>query len=402
MENTIKKQVQYYYIYWALVGTWFASGILFFFNRKYLDLGYLGILDAVVFAIGLLANIPAGALADKFGRRKIVIIGVIVGGVGYSLWGFSVAGWMIVIGNLLYAIGISLQSGADEAMMYEYLKANGKEAVWQKVSATTNIIARTSFAIALCIGGIAYAYFDRLPFFLRGLTFFLMVIPLYKLSIIDKFQHTYKPEKVEESYWNHIKTGIRELFKTNILWVVPIYLLVQGMSYAVFTDGLLRPLLYEHTGLPIRYISAAIAVSVVFTVFALLILRKYAAKLNKPLAIFMLSLVCGIGFFVNLGNYLILSLIGLTLIQIATYVISPMLSVQVNKKINPKHRATALSTTTFMENALYVIADPIIGYMAAYGMLRQVIVGAVSIVFIGLVVSIVIYEALSKKNTKEL
>jgi len=74
--------------------------------------------------------------------------------------------------------------------------------------------------------------------------------------------------------------------------------------------------------------------------------------------------VCVIGFGVNLGRSLLLSLIGLTLLQVATYAMMPMLSAQVNKNIDSKHRATALSTANFMQNAFYVLAAPVIGYMA--------------------------------------
>jgi len=149
----VNRHIGLYYIYCALVGTWFASGIALFFNIKYLSIGQLGLIDAFVFAIGLVADIPTGVLADRFGRRRIVILGVALGGAGYTVWGLASAGWMVVVGNILYAIGVSFQSGADDAMMYDYLKGQGKEGLWAKVSVNNYIIARVSYVASIFMGG---------------------------------------------------------------------------------------------------------------------------------------------------------------------------------------------------------------------------------------------------------
>lgn len=127
MVTDIQKQIRLYYIYWALIGTWFATEIWIFFTRRYLTVGYIGIMEAITFGIGLLANIPTGALADRFRRRNTVMLGVLLGGLGFTLWGLATFGWMIFIGILIYSVGISFQTGADDAMMYDYLKAQNAE-----------------------------------------------------------------------------------------------------------------------------------------------------------------------------------------------------------------------------------------------------------------------------------
>ncbi len=167
----MQKQVTLYYIYIALIGTWFTSGVTLFFSRKFLTDTQFGVMDALAFSLGLLAEIPSGIIADTFGRRRTVMIGVIVSGLGFGIWGLSVTGWMVFVGVLLFSLGTALQSGADEAMLYDYLKAHGNEHVWPRISATGGIIARLSYVVSIFIGGIAYIYLDRLPFLLRSLTF---------------------------------------------------------------------------------------------------------------------------------------------------------------------------------------------------------------------------------------
>jgi MFS family permease len=388
----VHRQITLYYIYGALVGTWFASGIALFFNLKYLSIGQLGLMDAAVFALGLVADIPTGVLADRWGRRRIVILGVVLGGVGYAVWGVASAGWMVVVGNILYAIGASFQSGAADAMMYDYLKGQGQDDLWGRVSVNSYIIARVSYVASIVLGGIAYSYLDRLPFLLRGATFFLMLVPLHQLAIVDRFQHGQAATDVVGAYWDNLKAGVGELFTTGIAWMTPIYVLVQGVSYTVFTAGLLRSLLYQHAGLAIRYQSAAISGALALTILLLTILKRYEARLYAPRTIFILSALCALGFVVNLGRSLVLSVIGLTVLQVATYAMMPMLSAQVNRGIASNQRATTLSTANFMQSAFYVLAAPMIGYMAGHGLVNQTIIGATAVVCLGLISSTTIYR----------
>jgi len=121
MVTDVNKQIRFYYLYYALVGTWFATGVLLFFSEKFINVSTFGVIEAITFAIGLLANIPSGALADRFGRRNMVIFGVILNGLGFFLWGLATTGVMIFLGDLLYYVGTAFQTGADDAMMYDYL-----------------------------------------------------------------------------------------------------------------------------------------------------------------------------------------------------------------------------------------------------------------------------------------
>jgi len=261
MNNDIKKQVSLYYINTALIGTWFTSGVTLFFSRRFLTDSSIGWIDAIAFGIGLLAEIPSGTMADIFGRRRTVIVGVVLMGIGFATWGLAVTGWMVLAGIVLYSVGGSLQSGADEAMMYDYLKAQGRENVWLRISANATIIARLSYVVSIFIGGLAFVFYDRLPFLMRATTFFLMVIPLVQLAVVDKFQDVPSGEAKTVHYLRDLKEGIKELFHPQVSWLIPLYLMVQGVSYTVFTAGILRPLLYEKSGLNVVYHSFAISIS---------------------------------------------------------------------------------------------------------------------------------------------
>jgi MFS family permease len=64
-------------IYKFVMNLWFVEAIWLYFYRVFMTDGQVGTLDSVAFLIGLLVEVPSGALADKFGRARIAKIGVI-------------------------------------------------------------------------------------------------------------------------------------------------------------------------------------------------------------------------------------------------------------------------------------------------------------------------------------
>ncbi len=71
-----------YLVYRFLIGLGFAGAIWLYFYRIFITDQQLGVLDGLAFAIGLLAEVPTGALADKFGQDKILRLGLVLVGSG--------------------------------------------------------------------------------------------------------------------------------------------------------------------------------------------------------------------------------------------------------------------------------------------------------------------------------
>src|SRR5215210_1379265 len=89
MSPTQKWLSKKYLLYMLFTNLWFASAIWLFFYRIFITDQQVGFLDGMAFAIGLIAEIPSGALADKFGQDKLVRLGLILGGSGVIIQGFG-------------------------------------------------------------------------------------------------------------------------------------------------------------------------------------------------------------------------------------------------------------------------------------------------------------------------
>ena len=78
-------------------------------------------MEAVVLCICVVLDIPSGALADIIGKKRTIIIGRIflLGSIFFFATMTSASGaWT---GNILWAVGYTLQSGADTSLLYETL-----------------------------------------------------------------------------------------------------------------------------------------------------------------------------------------------------------------------------------------------------------------------------------------
>ena len=107
-----------YLIYRFFSNLWFVSAVWLYFYRIYINDQQVGILDGMAFTIGLIAEVPSGALADKFGRDKIVKIGQILTGMGFLIQAVSSHFIPFFIGQTILMVGASFVSGADEALFF--------------------------------------------------------------------------------------------------------------------------------------------------------------------------------------------------------------------------------------------------------------------------------------------
>ena len=83
--------------------------------------------------MGILAEVPTGALADRFSRRGSLAAAGILQAAGYALW-ISLPGFAgFAAGFVLWGIGGAVVSGALEALLYDGLAAFGEQDQFARV-----------------------------------------------------------------------------------------------------------------------------------------------------------------------------------------------------------------------------------------------------------------------------
>ncbi len=374
-----------FYIYKLLTNLWFLSAIWLYFYRLFITDQQVGILDGAAFAIGLIAEVPSGVLADKFGRSRLVKVGQILAGSGLLIQGFGSSFIPFFIGQSILMIGISFISGADEALFYAKFNFKENSLHWRKIITRTSQLALISTTLATVIGGLLYNVNPRIPWILTGLSFIASVLAIWSIKE-SRLPNSNKRLLYElQDNFKGIKSGFIEFFQPKLILYVPIIIIVQGLFYTSGW-GILRLILLSRFGFSPFMGSAAIAVSSLFTVGLLHLMHMYADKMNEKYLISSISLVAGISLLVSVpdigtwGFFIILALYS------GEHILYPFMSEVLNKRAEERQRATVISVASFLRTLPYAALAPLIGYLNTYNRLEYFLIGWAVLIFLSLVI----------------
>ena len=133
--------------------------------------------------VGIVAEVPAGALADRFSRRAALAVGSLFQAAAFALWTAAPGYTAFAVGFVVWGLGGACTSGALEALLYDGLASLGAEDHYPRISgrvtavgllcqlptavAATLLFATGGYAlvgwasVACCLAGAAVA--TRLP-----------------------------------------------------------------------------------------------------------------------------------------------------------------------------------------------------------------------------------------------
>ncbi len=383
-----------YLLYKLFSNLWFLSATWLYFYRIFITDQLVGFLDGMAFAIGLLAEVPSGALADKFGRDKMVRLGQILAGGGLLVQAAGSSFMPFFVGQAIMMIGVAFVSGADDALFFERLKFSQESKQWRKLLMRGSQIALVGTLVATVAGGWLYGFGPRIPWILTGLSFILSALIIWPVS--DGRERAKRKKFIPElkEYLSDIKTGFVE-FRLPKLWLyVPIIITVQGLFYAT-GYGLLRLILLGRFGFSPFWGSVVIASSSLITVGLLSLMHKHADSLSEKKVISIISLSAAAGLVLSLANIGLWGYVVILVLYAGEYLLQPFMSETINYHAPERQRATILSVASFLRALPYVILAPIIGYLNTQGKLSYFLIG-----WSCLIVAAVLYY-LAKKRTDD-
>lgn len=104
------------------------------FTATGLSVAQVSALFAIWSAVGLLTEVPSGALADRFSRRSCLVAAGVLQAAGYAAWVLLPGFPGFALGFVLWGCGGSLVSGAKEALLYDGLAAAGAQEHYARVA----------------------------------------------------------------------------------------------------------------------------------------------------------------------------------------------------------------------------------------------------------------------------
>lgn len=159
----------WFIVYMGMGNAQFTRGIfVVYLTEGRISLLQFGLLESVFHAARLVTEVPAGALADRWGRRRAIRLGLLAGsaGVVMLLWGGGFAWYAAAFAA--QGAGWALQRGADTALLYSHLERLGQEETFSRVLGRSYAASYGTLAVSTLVGSALYEIRGWLPFVLHG------------------------------------------------------------------------------------------------------------------------------------------------------------------------------------------------------------------------------------------
>lgn len=136
----------------SLSGAWVAI-----LASRGLSLAQIGFAETVFHIVSLLFEIPSGALADVIGRKKTLVLSVIMRIISNAIMVASNNFTMVCISIGFCALNYNFASGSDDALAYDSMKLVGKEDYFEKYASNQLIIYRVCEGLSTLAAGLSLA-----------------------------------------------------------------------------------------------------------------------------------------------------------------------------------------------------------------------------------------------------
>ncbi len=352
--------------------------VIFLQQVRGFSLAQVAFIDAAFWATIVLSEIPTGAVADTFGRRVSLLLGVLLSALSITMFALAPTfGWLMVA-NSLWALALTFESGAAQAFLHDTLEALGRSQEYARQRGRLLITMHISIAAGSLLGGVIGARNLAAPFLLYSAA----LLPAAILVLLLKEPPREANAGGGASYRSILKTA----------------------ATAVRGDPLLRgPLLYSAV-LPLASLIAGVvflqphALSLGVPIAAMgvlaLGLRAFqmtgAAASNRiferiglwtwlPIAPLLVATgVVAMGLIPSLWGLAFFALTGL-----ATSATVPMLEAVILRQAPRQVRATLLSFDSLLFHLLLTLLEPGLGLLADARGLPNALVALGLIVLIG-------------------
>jgi len=152
---------------WPILGE--SLWVIYLIEDHGFSLGEVFILYSLFVAIALIAEVPSGVVADRYGRRPSVILATGLIAAGFTVFGLADSAVLLGLAWLTLAVADAFMSGADNALLYETMDALGRRNDFARTLGRFGALQGVFLAALVLLGAvIADATSLAVPFLLTG------------------------------------------------------------------------------------------------------------------------------------------------------------------------------------------------------------------------------------------
>lgn len=357
-----------YMLYLIKVAKWFMLVmpiIVLFYQDNGLSLRDVLTLQAVYSISIVVWEIPSGYLADLWGRRNTMIVGSILGAIGYVIYSFTAGFWGFFAAEFVLGIGISLISGADSAMLYDSLVERGRSSEYMKLEGRVISIGNFAETFAALGGGLLAEISLRTPFIAQSFVA-AIAIPA-SIMLYEPVRTRMQIGAGMRHIWSIVKQSLvtNKALRRNIFYSSVIGSATLSMAW------FLQPYFADELGMSASEIGIAWFVLNMIVGLATLAAYRIEKRIGITATLLIIALCIPGGYILMafINSWAVIAVIAM--FYVVRGIATPVLKDYINRITTSDIRATVLSVRNFLIRILFSILGPFIGYFADLYSLRQ-------------------------------
>lgn len=207
--------------------TYFEPFLILAFLEKDLSFFQIGILIGFREVCINIFEIPSGAVADLYGRRRSMIFSFLAYIASFLVFGLSASFAALFLAMFAFALGDSFRTGTHKAMIFEWLRIRGREKERTRVYGFTRSWSKVGSAVSVVVAS-AFIFTGA-----RYSDIFLLAVIPYALNVVnfmgypEELEGARSPDTKIPSVWGHLKDSMRTAFTDRPLRGI----LVESMGY---------------------------------------------------------------------------------------------------------------------------------------------------------------------------
>ncbi len=330
--------------------------VVLFYHDNDMGMHEIFVLKAIYSVAIVAMEIPSGWMADVWGRKKTLVLGSIFGSAGFLVYSFSYGFWAFVAAEIILGIGHSFVSGADSAMLYDSLKADGNTNKYTRAEGRITSVGNFAEAIAGIVGGFLAAISLLTPFYFQ-FAVAAIAIPAALTLVEPKIHSTEHVHSIKK-----IVQNIRSTFVSNQNLRISI-LLSSVTGTATLTFAWFVQPFFKAINLPVEFFGifwTALNLTVgISSVFA----HKVEGLMGKRRSILLVVLLLSAGYIFSGASVSYWGIGFLFLFYLVRGIATPIFKNYINQYTESEVRATMLSVRNFIIRIAFAAIGPLLGWI---------------------------------------
>lgn len=340
----------------------------------------------IVYAIAIIVfEIPSGVLADKIGRKKLIVISSILHGFQFYALVFSTTFWHFAIITFISGIGTAFGSGAYNALLYDSLKSCDRANEFEGICGKGNAINFTAGLIAALSGGfLAFQFGYTFNYWFSFVSSILAVT--FSLLLREPSAHFTDKKKVILQY---IITTAFAFFKSNIN-VLKICMNAIIISASIVYIDEFWQLYLEHISFSVMFFGIFSSIICGGRILSSILSARLLKYFKLTTILIAASFLCAMGIILATLVQSIVGAVGLVLAISMAALIEPLVMGYVHHHADSDARATIESLSSLAERIFSIILGLFFGFAATkYSIITGFRLIGIFIIIIGSIFSFV-------------